>query len=162
MRTVIPIAVPTLSQRALELRRLDLPGATVHLIGGRELRFRFSLTPGRFGRDYDCMLCLRPDSQVPRVFVVAPDLRSLAGNDPIPHTYRHEGSGVLLCLWWPKRREWVPQLKLTETFIPWTEEWLWYFEDWLRTRDWAGGGMHPDPLRRRRGTERAVSVVTAH
>lgn len=160
MRRVIPIAVPTLSQRVLELRQLGMPGATVHLIRGRELQFRFSMTPGRFGRDYDCLLCLRPDSHFPQMFVMTPDLRKLAGSDPIPHTYRHQGPGVLLCLWLPKRREWVPQLKLSETFIPWTGEWLWYFEDWLKTRDWAGGGIHPEPPRKRRSWERPAPVVT--
>ncbi|BEP67643.1 hypothetical protein GmRootV35_21570 [Variovorax sp. V35] len=142
--------MPTLAQRALELRGLGLPGSSVRLMSGRELQFRFSVTPGRFGRDYECLLRVRPDSRTPDMFVIAPNLRSLAGSDSIPHIYRHDGPGVLLCLWWPKRREWAPQLKLTETFIPWTEEWLWYFEDWLRTRKWAGGGMHPEPSRKRR------------
>lgn len=158
MRTAIPAAVPTLAQRALELRRMALPGATVRFVGGRELQFRFSVTPGRFGRDYGCLLRMRPDSRAPEMFVMSPDLQALAGSGPIPHVYRHNGAGVLLCLWWPKRREWVPQLKLTETFIPWTEEWLWYFEDWLTTRDWAGGGEHPEPPRARRFLRRPAVV----
>ena len=93
---------------------------------------------------------MRPDSRAPEMFVVSPNLHALAGSNPIPHVYRNDGTGVLLlCLWWPKRREWVPQLKLTETFIPWTAEWLWYFEDWLLTGEWAGGGEHPEPARKR-------------
>jgi hypothetical protein len=146
---VIPRAVPGLAQRALELSRLGLPGAHAHIVAGRELQFRFSLSPGMFGRDYHCLLRMRPDSRAPDVFVMSPDLHELAGSAPIPHIYRHDGPGVPLCLWWPKQREWVPQLKLTETFIPWTEEWLWFFEDWLKTREWAGGGEHPTPPRKR-------------
>jgi hypothetical protein len=96
------------------------------------------------------------------MFVMTPDLRGLAGNDPIPHVYRHDGRGVLLCLWWPKRREWMPQLKLAETFIPWTEEWLWYFEDWLNTRVWAGGGEHPEPSRKRWFSWQPGGVVANH
>jgi hypothetical protein len=154
MRTTISTAVPSLAQRALELRGMKLPGSTIRMVGGRELQFRFSLTPGRFGRDYGCLLRMRPDSRAPDMFVMTPHLSPLAGPDPIPHIYRHDGAGVLLCLWWPKRREWVPRLKLTETFIPWTEEWLWYFEDWLTTRVWAGGGEHPEPPRVRRFARR--------
>lgn len=159
MRTTIPVAVTTLAQRALELRRLGLPGATVHLVGGRELQFRFSMTPGRFGRDYGCLLRMRPDSRAPDMLVMRPDLHSLAGSDPIPHIYRHDRPGVLLCLWWPKQREWVPQMKLIETFIPWTEEWLWYFEDWLKTRDWAGGGEHPEPSRKHRFPRQSAIIM---
>ncbi len=137
-----------------------MPGATVRLVGGRELQFRFSVRPSRFGRDYGCLLRLSPDSRAPEVFVMSPNLLSLAGSDPIPHVYRHDGVGVLLCLWWPKRREWAPQLKLIETFIPWTEEWLWYFEDWLTTRIWAGGGEHPTLPRKRRALKLDVAVST--
>lgn len=160
MRVDIPIAVPTLAQRAMELRRLGLPGSSVRLLSGRELHFRFTISPGQFGREYKCLLRMRPDSHAPEMFVVAPDLRSLAGDEPIPHIYRHDGPEVLLCLWWPKRREWVPQLKLTETFIPWTEEWLWYFEDWLMTREWSGGGAHPEPSRKRRLKDRQLAVTS--
>lgn len=159
MFTTIPTPVPTLARRALELRGLDLPGSSVRLFGGKELQFRFSMTPGRFGRDYGCLLRMQPDSRAPNIFVMTPDLSCLAGNDPIPHIYRHTGRGVMLCLWWPKRREWAPQLKLTETFIPWTEEWLWYFEDWLNTRNWAGGGEHPEPSRKRWHSRRPGGVI---
>ena len=141
---------------------MGLPGSTVRLVGGGELQFRFSVTPGRFGRDYCCLLRMRPDSRAPEIFVMSPDLCALAGSNPIPHVYRHDGAGVLLCLWWPKRREWVPQLKLTETFIPWTEEWLWYFEDWLKTGRWAGGGEHPEPPRKRQASKPPITVVAEH
>jgi hypothetical protein len=91
--------------------------------------------------------------------VLRPDLRSLAGKNPIPHIYDHDGPGTKLCLWWPKQREWMPRLKLTETCVPWTAEWLWYFEDWLATGEWAGGGQHPQPKRKRRaGTGQAAAA----
>lgn len=34
-------------------------------------------------------------------------------------------------------------MKLSDTYIAWTAEWLGYFEDWLATGEWAGGGRHP-------------------
>jgi len=52
----------------------------------------------------------------------------------------------------------LPQLKLTQTLIPWTAEWLWYFEDWLTTRDWAGGGMHPEAPRKRQSPRADVAT----
>lgn len=131
----------------LELQALKLPEAEIKLLSGRELRYRFRISPSAFGRVYDCQLQVKPDSQSPEVIVLAPCLQTLAGSATIPHIYSHAGLGTKLCLWWPKRREWKPQMKLAETFIPWTAEWLWYFEDWLFTGKWEGGGAHP-PLKR--------------
>jgi hypothetical protein len=42
-------------------------------------------------------------------------------------------------------------MKLNETYLPWTSEWLDYFEEWLVTDVWAGGGAHPEPRRKRWG-----------
>ena len=33
--------------------------------------------------------------------------------------------------------------RIDQTIIPWTYTWLFYFEDWLSTDDWKGGGRHP-------------------
>lgn len=143
--SVIPLRWPTLSQRAIELQALKIPDAQIRMLSGKELRFNFRISPGEFGRLYRCQLKITPDSLAPEVFVLSPCLKSLAGNGALPHIYPYNGPGTKLCLWWPKRREWVPQMKLVETFIPWTAEWLWYFEDWLYTGEWDGGGAHPIP-----------------
>jgi hypothetical protein len=29
------------------------------------------------------------------------------------------------------------------TIIPWTIEWLFFYETWLATGEWHGGGKHP-------------------
>jgi hypothetical protein len=31
----------------------------------------------------------------------------------------------------------------TETIVPWISEWLMYYELWLSTGEWLGGGIHP-------------------
>lgn len=139
---------PTLAQRALELQALAMPGAQISF-SGRELHFLVVIAPGRFGRLYRCLLKVKPDSAQPDMLVLEPDLATLAGGRKIPHTYAHDGKGTRLCLWWPKGREWVPRMKLTETFIPWTAEWLHYFELWLKSGEWQGGGEHPDLTPRR-------------
>jgi len=145
--------VPSLAQRRLELLALGLPGARLDIRRGRELIYWFNVSPSEFGRTYRCRLRVTPDAQTPEVLVVSPDLRKLAAGDTVPHIYPHVGPETKLCLWWPKQREWVPQLSLSDTFISWTTQWLWYFEDWLFTREWAGGGApHPQartPLMKR-------------
>ncbi|WP_179098563.1 hypothetical protein [Burkholderia pseudomallei] len=34
-------------------------------------------------------------------------------------------------------------MRFIETYIPWTAEWLWYYEYWRSTGKWVGGGAHP-------------------
>jgi hypothetical protein len=149
MKRLPPPQIPTLAERAIDLSTLDLDGAQVQLCAGRELQFRFEITPSAFGRLYSCLLTVTPDAHSPEVIVLAPDLQVLAGDTVLPHVYPHNGQGTKLCLWRPRRRDWAPQLKLSETFVPWTAEWLWYFEDWLATGEWAGGGEHPTPRAQR-------------
>ena len=54
-----------------------------------------------------------------------------------------------MCLWLPKAREWSAQMRLDETYLPWAAEWLDYFEEWLVTDEWSGGGTHPEMKPRR-------------
>lgn len=139
---------PTLAERAYELRALRLPGAEVQLVQGRELRFWFSMSPTVLSREYRCLL-LVPRTGFPSMFVLSPDLRVLADGRTLPHVYRHAGAGVELCLWLPRKREWSAQMQLLETYIAWTSEWLNYFEEWLATDLWAGGGEHPSEKKKR-------------
>lgn len=83
------------------------------------------------------------------MFVLSPNLLDLAAGRPLPHVYKHDGKGTRLCLWFPRQNEWVPQMRLGETYIPWTAEWLNYFEEWLLTDVWAGGGEHPSMKKKR-------------
>ena len=133
----------------MELRALNFPDAQVRLRQGRELRFSFSIAPTVFSRLYGCMLLLTP-ARSPQMFVVKPDLPALASGRPLPHVYGSDGPGTSLCLWLPRKNEWLPQMRLVETYLAWTAEWLNYFEEWLATGVWAGGGEHPPPRKKRR------------
>lgn len=139
---------PTLAQRAYELRALHFPGAEIQLIQGRELRFWFSISPTAFSREYRCLLLITRAGS-PEMFVLGPDLASLADGRSLPHIYRHAGDSTKLCLWLPRKHEWTAQMRLLETYIAWTSEWLNYFEEWLLTDHWAGGGEHPTPKKKR-------------
>ena len=50
-----------------------------------------------------------------------------------------------LCLYLPGTGEWTPALRLDQTIVPWAALWLYFFEDWLVSGEWKGGGRHPDP-----------------
>ncbi|MDF1484173.1 MAG: hypothetical protein EON54_02670 [Alcaligenaceae bacterium] len=139
---------PTLAQRAVELRALRFPGARVQLVQGHELRFWFSISPTLLSREYSCMLIV-PRSGFPAMFVLSPDLHLLADGKPLPHIYRSNVQGTKLCLWLPRKNEWTPHMRLLETYIAWTGQWLNYFEEWLSTGNWAGGGEHPREKQKR-------------
>lgn len=146
---------PTLAQRHAELQALALPESRVRLTHQR-LTMDVELAPGAFGRVYTCRFVFERATD-PIVVVMAPDLKAVAAGEKIPHVYPWNGSGTRLCLWWPKGREWSAQFKVAETLIPWTAEWLYYFELWLLTMTWEGGGEHPTPAKKKRWARRSPS-----
>jgi len=145
-----PLRLPSLAQRHAELKALRWPESTLEFVQGRELRFRFKVAPTPMARVYQCLLRVFP-SDFPELMVMNPDPKELAVGRTLPHIYPHEGLGTKLCLWLPRTHEWVHQMRFSETYLPWAAEWLDYFEEWLVTDVWSGGGEHPEPKTRRWG-----------
>jgi hypothetical protein len=77
----------------------------------------------------------------PRVFVEDPDLLALADGRRLPHVY--EQRPPRLCLYLPDTGEWTPAMRLDQSIVPWAVLWLFYFEEWLVSDEWKGGGVHP-------------------
>jgi hypothetical protein len=73
--------------------------------------------------------------------VIAPDLQVLAEGRTLPHVY--EENPTRICLYMPGTGEWNPDKRIVGTIVPWAVLWLFYFEDWLITGEWSGGGEHP-------------------
>ena len=63
-----------------------------------------------------------------------------------PHIYFNtaDPQNPRLCLYDPKERFWSPEEYIAETIIPWASDWLFFFEGWLATGEWEGGGRHPE------------------
>jgi hypothetical protein len=80
---------------------------------------------------------LRP----PMARVREPKLRRRKQDERIPHTY----SDDIPCLYLPGKGDWRPDKKIALTIIPWLSLWLFYYESWLATGQWQGGGVHPFP-----------------
>lgn len=83
----------------------------------------------------------------PRVQILSPLLERHPEHEegPIPHVYlnRDEQSLPYLCLFDPFNGEWTPSDFLAETTVPWTSRYLYFYEGWLLTGKWSGGGRHP-------------------
>ena len=133
------------------------------VLGPRRLEWRFLAQPTPLSRSYRVVLLLERDG-TPDVRVVDPDLRFLAGGRDLPHIYHDPDR---LCLYLPGTGQWDAGKRLDFTIIPWTHLWLIYFEEWLVSDDWKGGGKHPgdDDLnvrnRARRRSFRRISSRSA-
>jgi hypothetical protein len=75
----------------------------------------------------------------PRVNILKPELLIPEGKSLLPHTY----SEKRLCLYFPGSKDWSGNMLLSKTIIPWISEWLYFYELWLVTGEWYGGGIHP-------------------
>ena len=82
----------------------------------------------------------------PEVRVHSPRLcrRPEAPDDPIPHVY-DETSDPILCLFEPAIGGWSPSQAIAATILPWTAEWLRFYEVWHATGVWRGGGRDHAP-----------------
>lgn len=104
------------------------------------LTWRFPVTPTLLSRDYAARIEYR-QGRSPEVYIDEPDLIVLADGRRLPHVY--EQSPPRLCLYVPRFGEWGAWMRLDQTVVPWTALWLFYFEAWLLSGEWSGGGLHP-------------------
>jgi hypothetical protein len=81
----------------------------------------------------------------PRVRILSPVLEQHHDYEegPIPHVYWDDPKHPALCLFSPEGREWGVDDLIAETTIFWTARWLGFYEGWLVTKKWRGGGRHP-------------------
>jgi len=151
----------TLAQQFVNLRSNPISAGRGFLRADR-LEWTYDTSPSPISRVYririEMDLVLSPD-----VFVEMPDLNALAGGRELPHVYHDP---TRLCLYLPGKPEWRPWMRLDQTIVPWNLLWLFYFEDWLTSGEWKGGGEHPGDTprsrNRRRRSRRRAGCETAN
>ncbi len=120
---------------------------------------RYDNVTGRMGRgSFSCYIPVRPtalsEEYVLRihfelnplwkivVYVHSPKPLKLAkGETKLPHVY--DSKAQILCLFRSSKDEWNPSMLLSESVVHWAVEWLYFYEIWLCTGRWLGGGEHP-------------------
>jgi hypothetical protein len=139
MGSPIPEASPpiSLATQCGHLRRRYPNG---RIVRGRErLVWSGALTPAEYSTTYELLI----DHQIgksPMVYVARPRLRLVDGQD-LPHVYPLN----TLCLFLGNR-EWRESIPIADTLVPWTSEWLFFYELWLANGgEWLGEGEHPPP-----------------
>lgn len=97
------------------------------------------LQPTVISRKYKVLL-IYYSSMFPEVYVLEPSRLRRGPNDKLPHVYSKEEQR--LCLFLRRERKWTPSKLLATTVIPWAAEWLYFYEIWIITGKWKGGGTH--------------------
>jgi len=125
-----------LAQQAGALRSL-FPNGRVR-VSHRGLVWEGELQPTPVSRTYTVRIEYDHGKIRPSVTVVDPPLERRDGQ-PLPHVF----PGDLLCL--HLRDEWDGRRLIAQTIVPWAAEWLLFYEIWLATGEWRGGGHEPTP-----------------
>jgi hypothetical protein len=99
------------------------------------LSWRGRLKPTWLCETYEVNLQYRLGS-IAVVRVVSPEITKDLER-ALPHVY----AGNALCL--HLKDDWGPHLHLVNTIIPWTVEWLFFYEIWRYTDKWCGTGDWP-------------------
>jgi hypothetical protein len=141
MRTVRGRKVLTLAQQHLFLRASPILSGGEGKLTATELIWKFDACPDPLSRTYRLRLRYTLYT-TPHVAVVSHNLRALSEGRTPPHLYHDPDR---LCLYMPGGGEWDQTQRLDQTIVPWSFLWLAYFEHWLATDEWGGGGEHPDP-----------------
>jgi len=94
--------------------------------------------PTPLSREYRVQVQHR-ESRRPKVLVLHPDLHSLTTGARPPHVFPDDWS---LCLYLGQEFD-SRYHEYATTIIPWISEWLFFFEHWLITGEWLGGGHEP-------------------
>lgn len=68
--------------------------------------------------------------RIPRVYIVEPVIK--------PSSQYHMYGNGCLCLYDYREAPWSAKMKIHETIIPWTAEWLIFYELWKISGEWMG------------------------
>lgn len=112
--------------------KLQFPGFRV-LTARNELRCVGALQPTATSEVYKIELGYKIGLR-PQVRVLQPALRLAPGKTKLPHVFDRGD----LCL--HLRDDWHPYQRISEFIIPWISLWLVFYEFWVLTGKWLGGG----------------------
>ncbi|HEV7300645.1 MAG TPA: hypothetical protein VGN72_14870 [Tepidisphaeraceae bacterium] len=132
-----PIRAIGLHEQAAWMERLH-PGFTREIIKeptGTILVCRGQLQPTPINDIYTVRIEYRVGGK-PKAWVESPELQRRKPDERQPHTYMHGD----LCLYYA---DFTSECVLATTIVPWIMHWLFFYESWLVTGEWQGGGIHP-------------------
>lgn len=136
-KSSIKIKKLSLAQQAFGLTRL-YPDAECS-VRRNVLLWKGILVPTPLSNSYEVKISYQPGNS-PKIYALSPRLFVPAGKI-LPHVYDHEKQR--LCLFYPLGKpDWNASMCIAHTIVPWASEWFFYYELWLATGEWLGGGVH--------------------
>jgi hypothetical protein len=119
--------------------------------------WEFTAQPTPLSKSYLVLLVFHIDNYSPDVYVLDKDVWQVSKTRLIPHLYDYKR--IKLCLYYPSYKDWDQSMPLNTTFVPWIYLWLYYYEEWLYSDDWKGGGIHPQSKELEKVTDKKVSPL---
>lgn len=114
----------------------DYPNGVFKNISFNKWEWIYQLQPTEGSPFYSFKLVY--DDIRPRIYILDL-LERVDGNLELPHVWNDKKQEI--CLYYPIYKEWTHYKKIS-IFVPWVSEWLYYYELWLVTGTWYGGGIH--------------------
>ncbi len=112
---------------------------------GKYFFWEFELKPTELSKTYKILIIFHIDNYSPDVFVLDKDIWEVSKSKSIPHLY--DSKKIKLCLYYPSYNEWNTNMPLCNTIVSWACLWLYFYEEWLYSNEWKGGGEHPKSLK---------------
>lgn len=130
----------SLALQLYKLRKI-YPGAISYITKNGILYFKCLIRPTPLSRSYPISLKYKIGKTI-EIWLSDISLELLE-RDSFPHyfTKDKERHRARLCLY--RYSEFNSKKWIADTIIPWTVEWLFFYEIWLATGKWQGGGEHP-------------------
>lgn len=127
----------SVTQQALRLKS-QFPDGRAPTVKANKLIWSVTLQPTPMSVRYTVQICYQHRRR-PKVIVVNPVLETRLDEDALPHVY----PGDELCLYY--KNEFVgTENFIADTIVPWTSEWLYFYEMWMATGFWLGSeAPHP-------------------
>lgn len=125
----------------LNKKYIPLPNSGIY---GNELIWKQLVKPTEESKEY--CIEIKYNYSIPKVYINNQGIMK-EKDEKIPHTYERkyidENKQIVRpCLYYPNYGEWKNYMYIADTIIPWTIEWLFYYEMWRITGEWLGGGIH--------------------
>ena len=106
-----------------------------------QLIWEGKIKPTSLSREYNIRIICNGTLR-PQVILYGDKIEGIERED-FPHHFKidKDKPEVYLCLHLPK--EFNYSYSIHDTIIRWTQEWLYFYEIWLSTGKWCGGGHTP-------------------
>jgi len=119
-----PYVVSMLEKRLIE-KNYDC--FTCRVDRGGYLKAKGKITPTEYSATYDFIINYMPYSP-PKVYIIKPKIEF----DNDIHMYKNGN----LCLYYPGDMRWNSSLHIYNTIVPWTAEWLIFYELYKISGEW--------------------------